>query len=86
MAMGTRAEGQHKQKLRALVSEHSDFPIKGVNFLDVFPIFRDPVATEMLMTDFTAHLLNKHTEKIDVVVGLDARYIFNIIFCLKLII
>ena len=72
----TSQEGQLKQKLRSLVSEHPDFPIPGVNFLDVFPIFRDPVATEMLMTDITSHLMNKHTEKIDVVVGLDARYVY----------
>lgn len=51
---------------------------QGVGFLDIFPIFRDPVALETLITHFVYHI-NSHTipksvrKKVDVVVGLDAR-------------
>ena len=47
-------------------------------FLDIFPILRDPVAFETLITHFVYHLTSKTipnspTKKVDVVVGLDAR-------------
>lgn len=51
---------------------------QGVNFLDIFPILRDPAAFELLITNFVDHLTS-HTiprlegGKIDVVVALDAR-------------
>jgi len=60
----------------------SDFPKKaitqGVDFLDIFPILRDPVAFEALITNLlyrlTSHTMpSLHGGKIDVVVGLDAR-------------
>lgn len=46
--------------------------------MDIFPLLRDPVAFETLITHFV-HRLTSHTianspsKKIDVVVGLDAR-------------
>jgi adenine phosphoribosyltransferase len=46
--------------------------------LDIFPVFRDPAAFEVLITNLLNHLTS-HTipalqgSKIDVVVGLDAR-------------
>lgn len=51
---------------------------QGVGFLDIFPIFRDPVAFETMITHFVYHITS-HTipksvrKKVDVVVGLDAR-------------
>lgn len=46
--------------------------------MDIFPILRDPVAFETLITHFVYHLTSKTipnipSKKIDVVVGLDAR-------------
>ena len=66
------------QYLRSLLGAHSDFPKKGVNFLDIFPILRDPVAFETLITHFVHHitsytLINSASKKVDVIVGLDAR-------------
>ena len=51
---------------------------QGIVFLDIFPLLRNPVAFETLITHFV-HRLASHTvaqsptKKIDVVVGLDAR-------------
>jgi len=64
--------------LRSLLKAHPNFPKKGIVFLDIFPILRDPVAFETLITHFVYHLTS-HTipqsssKKIDAVVGLDAR-------------
>lgn len=54
------------------------FHEQGVVFLDIFPLLRDPVGFETLITNFV-HRLTSHTiaqsptKKVDVVVGLDAR-------------
>lgn len=64
--------------IKSLLKAHPDFPKKGIVFLDIFPILRDPVAFETLITHFVYHLTSKTipatpAKKIDVVVGLDAR-------------
>jgi hypothetical protein len=59
-------------------------------FLDIFPILRNPVAFETLITHFlhhlTSHTIPKAPEKrIDVVVGLDARgFLLGPIIALRL--
>ncbi|KAF8450428.1 phosphoribosyltransferase-like protein [Boletus edulis BED1] len=64
--------------LQSIVTRYPDFPKPGIVFLDIFPIFRDPVAFETLITHFVYHITS-HTipksvrKKVDVVVGLDAR-------------
>ncbi|KAG6378812.1 phosphoribosyltransferase-like protein [Boletus reticuloceps] len=64
--------------LQSIVTRYPDFPKPGIVFLDIFPIFRDPVALETLITHFVYHITS-HTipksvrKKVDVVVGLDAR-------------
>jgi adenine phosphoribosyltransferase len=59
-------------------------------FLDIFPILRNPVAFETLITHFLYHITS-HTVakspsgKIDVVVGLDARgFLLGPIIALRL--
>lgn len=52
----------------------------GIVFLDIFPILQNPVAFESLITHFMAHLFSStipssSTKKVDVVVGLDARFV-----------
>ncbi|KAG6857358.1 hypothetical protein H0H87_005661 [Tephrocybe sp. NHM501043] len=64
--------------IKSHLKPHPDFPKKGIVFLDIFPLFRNPVAIETLITHFLHHITS-HTiasspsKKIDVVVGLDAR-------------
>ncbi|KAF9006458.1 phosphoribosyltransferase-like protein [Cyathus striatus] len=60
------------------LTSHPDFPKKGIVFLDIFPIFRNPLAFEALITHFLHHLTShtlgiSQTNKIDAIVGLDAR-------------
>jgi len=78
------------QYLRGLLSEHPDFPKKGIVFLDIFPILRNPTAFETLITHIVHHLTshtipNSPSKKIDVVVGLDARgFLLGPIIALRL--
>ncbi|WVF70193.1 adenine phosphoribosyltransferase [Kwoniella sp. CBS 6097] len=59
--------------LKSLMGVHPGFPKAGVTFIDIFPIFRDPVATETLITHLVHHIVTTHTVRPDVIVGLDAR-------------
>jgi adenine phosphoribosyltransferase len=68
--------------IKSMLGVHPDFPMKGIIFLDMFPILRDPVAFEQLLTTFMHHLFTSTipasvSKKIDVVVGLDARYVLS---------
>lgn len=64
--------------------------MQGITFLDIFPILRDPIATETLITNFVYHLTSDtipkaQNKKIDVIVGLDARgFIFGPLVALRL--
>ena len=63
---------------------------QGIVFLDIFPILRNPLAFETLITHLIHHitshtLQNSQVDKIDVVVGLDARgFLFGPIIALRL--
>ncbi|KAF7313731.1 Adenine phosphoribosyltransferase [Mycena chlorophos] len=76
--------------LKSQLGVHPDFPKKGIVFLDIFPLLRNPVAFETLLTNLLHHLTS-HTipaspnKKIDVVVGLDARgFLLGPIIALRL--
>ncbi|KAJ8502445.1 hypothetical protein ONZ45_g11760 [Pleurotus djamor] len=76
--------------IRSQLTAHPDFPKKGIVFLDIFPILRNPLAFETLITHLVHHLTS-HTvvkapnQKIDVVVGLDARgFLLGPIIALRL--
>ncbi|KAF8812366.1 adenine phosphoribosyltransferase [Phlegmacium glaucopus] len=76
--------------IKSHFTTHADFPKKGIVFLDIFPVLRNPLAFEALITHFIQHITS-HTlkisgaEKIDVVVGLDARgFLIGPIIALKL--
>ncbi|CAE6449770.1 unnamed protein product [Rhizoctonia solani] len=64
--------------LRGLLGVHPNFPKRGITFLDLFPILRDPLAFETLITHMVHHITSQtipklESKKIDTVVGLDAR-------------
>ncbi|KAJ9123746.1 hypothetical protein QFC24_003520 [Naganishia onofrii] len=69
------------QMIKSLLGVHPDFPKKGITFLDMFPVLRNPLATEALFSHLMNHIFNEtipkikasSSGKIDVVVGLDAR-------------
>ncbi|GKV58056.1 unnamed protein product [Collybia sordida] len=69
---------------------HRDFPKKGIVFLDIFPLLRDPITFETLITHFVHHVTSytitkSPTRKIDVIVGLDARgFLLGPIIALRL--
>ncbi|KAJ1311043.1 hypothetical protein OPQ81_009548 [Rhizoctonia solani] len=64
--------------LRGLLGVHPNFPKRGITFLDLFPILRNPLAFETLITHLVHHITSQtipklESKKIDTVVGLDAR-------------
>jgi len=76
--------------IKGQLTSHPDFPKKGIVFLDIFPILRNPITFETLITHFIHHITS-HTlatipsKRIDVVVGLDARgFLFGPIIALRL--
>ncbi|KAK0468301.1 adenine phosphoribosyltransferase [Desarmillaria tabescens] len=76
--------------IKSRLTSHPDFPKKGIVFLDIFPILRDPLAFETLITHLIHHITSttlpkSPTGKIDVVVGLDARgFLLGPIIALRL--
>ncbi|ORX80334.1 adenine phosphoribosyltransferase [Anaeromyces robustus] len=50
-----------------------DFPIKGIMFQDIFPIFQNPKAVNAMVNHFVNHIKETHPQGVDAIVGLDAR-------------
>ena len=67
------------QQLKSHFQFYPDYPKKGVNFVDILPVLRDPLAFELLISHIVSHIFNvtipklPKGERIDAVVGLDAR-------------
>ncbi|CAG8498455.1 10677_t:CDS:2 [Paraglomus occultum] len=73
------------EKIKSFVKAIPDFPKEGIIFRDIFPIFRDPSAVEALLTHIAHHVQSTTNEKIDVVLGLDARgFLFGPLLALRL--
>ncbi|KAG6837561.1 hypothetical protein H0H93_007742 [Arthromyces matolae] len=89
--------------IKSHLKSHPDFPKKvcirtkfaikkglGIVFLDIFPILRNPLAFETLITHLLHHVTSKTlasspSNKVDVVVGLDARgFLLGPIIALRL--
>ncbi|KAG0166239.1 adenine phosphoribosyltransferase [Apophysomyces sp. BC1034] len=58
---------------KSLLKIHNNFPKQGISFVDVFPIFQDPVAAEAIINKFVYHIYSTYNEKVDVVIGVAAR-------------
>ncbi|KAI9307940.1 adenine phosphoribosyltransferase [Cunninghamella echinulata] len=73
------------ERIKNLLGTHEDFPKKGIVFKDMFPVFQDPTAVEALIANIVQHINSTYTEKIDAVVGLDARgFLFGPLVALRL--
>eukprot|EP00055_Hartaetosiga_balthica_P018519 m.134672 g.134672 ORF g.134672 m.134672 type:complete len:183 (+) comp9670_c0_seq1:74-622(+) len=59
--------------VEGLVKHHENFPIKGILFHDIFPVLRDPLGFEILMNEMFSAITANVKDKVDIVVGLDAR-------------
>ncbi|RGB35896.1 adenine phosphoribosyltransferase [Rhizophagus diaphanus] len=72
------------QDVRNLIRTVPDFPLKGIPFQDILPIFQNPKAVEFIINNIVDHVTSTK-EKIDVVVGLEARgFLFGPILALRL--
>ncbi|RCH91202.1 adenine phosphoribosyltransferase, partial [Rhizopus stolonifer] len=68
------------ERIKNLLGTHEDFPKK-----DMFPVFQDPTAVEALISNIVQHINSTYKEKIDAVVGLDARgFLFGPLIALRL--
>ncbi|ORX41924.1 adenine phosphoribosyltransferase [Piromyces finnis] len=62
-----------------------DFPIKGIMFQDIFPIFQNPEAVEAMVSHFVNHIKETNPNGVDAIVGLDARgFLFGPMIALRL--
>lgn len=64
-----------KVALRQSLRQFPDFPIPGIDFVDIMPLFADPTAHATLVSALELQILEHfgHDNKPDVIVGLDAR-------------
>lgn len=73
-----------KIKLLGSLKSFPDFPIKGVQFIDILPLFQDPATHLALLRALELQVLESGV-KPDVVVGLDARgFLFGPSLALRL--
>ena len=79
------AQKRSLDDIRALITDHPDFPKPGVLFRDIFPVLRDANAFQSLIDIMFERLKqNCSGKRIDVVVGLDARgFLFGPLLALK---
>ncbi|KAK3388894.1 phosphoribosyltransferase-like protein [Sordaria brevicollis] len=61
-----------KVKLMAALRSFPDFPIPGINFIDILPLFQNVETHEALLVALQLQIELSH-QKPDVIVGLDAR-------------
>jgi len=76
-----------KKTLKASLRQFPDFPSPGILFEDILPIFRDPELHETLIRALDLHITTSlpPQEKVDVVVGLEARgFLFGPSLALRL--
>ncbi|KAM0283895.1 hypothetical protein ACHAQH_002277 [Verticillium albo-atrum] len=63
-----------KVKLKAALRHFPDFPKKGIDFVDIMPLFLDPTAHETLVSALHLQIQEGYGGVVpDVIVGLDAR-------------
>jgi adenine phosphoribosyltransferase len=60
------------ERIKGAITAIPDFPLPGILFRDIFPIFQKPELFELVITHLLNHIVTRH-QKVDVIVGLDAR-------------
>ncbi|KAK4191784.1 phosphoribosyltransferase-like protein [Podospora australis] len=84
-AAGASELASTKIKLLASLKSFPDFPIPGINFIDILPLFQDPSTHNALLRALELQVREFSTVKPDVVVGLDARgFLFGPSLALRL--
>ena len=70
------------KNLNRLITEHKDFPKKGILFKDLLPILQHPDIFTELIENMSSHEFFNHT---DAIVAIDARgFIFGTAISIKL--
>lgn len=87
-------EGEHKdagspcrdiELISSLITEIPDFPQPGILFRDIFPVLRNPVASEMLISRLLTRITTQFGDQVDSVAALDARgFLFGPILAMRL--
>jgi adenine phosphoribosyltransferase len=73
------------KRINSLIRDIPDFPKPGILFKDIFPLFQDPIAVEMVITHIVNYINTTIEKKVDVVVGLDARgFLFGPLVAMRL--
>lgn len=72
-AAGSSELSSAKISLRKSLRSFPDFPIPGINFVDIMPLFADPTAHATLVEALELQIAEAFPTKPDVIVGLDAR-------------
>lgn len=73
------------KRINSLIRDIPDFPKPGILFKDIFPLFQDPIAVEMVITHVVNYINTTIEKKVDVVVGLDARgFLFGPLVAMRL--
>lgn len=74
-----------KKTLHASLRNFPDFPIKGIDFVDILPLFADNAVHTSLIRALELQVLTLGGAKPDVIVGLDARgFLFGPSLALRL--
>jgi len=83
-ASGATELASTKIKLLGALRSFPDFPIPGINFIDILPLFQDPTIHLALLRALELQVLESAV-KPDVIVGLDARgFLFGPSLALRL--
>ena len=74
-----------KQRVLAALRRFPDFPIPGIDFIDILPIFQDPKTFDALLQVLELQIRETLGYVPDVIVGLDARgFLFGPTLALRL--
>lgn len=84
-ATGASQLASKQIRLRSALRHFADFPIKGIDFVDILPLFADPTLHETLVSALELQIREAFPSKPDIIVALDARgFLFGPSLALRL--